>query len=40
MKKVLFIILILALCNTAYAEFIKPIDNIISTKAALQDDNK
>ena len=39
MKKFLFIIFILVLYNTVYAEFIKPINNIISTKAALQDAN-
>ena len=40
MKRILFIIFMLVLYNTAYAEFIKPIDNIISTKATLQDANK
>lgn len=36
MKKILFIILILALCNTAYAEYIKPVASIITTKADIE----
>lgn len=36
MKKVLFIILMLALFNTAYAEYIKPQQNIITTKSDIE----